>query len=323
MKTSSVYSQANITQLGAIACSCLTSGQRGQVLAAFSKAIYLLSDAGKLFWITTEDVPMHQRCMQISSPLPQPSVGVPFHMEDHCLTIDPAFVFNLEAATDWFAPLVDPNHVLEIAQLSTRVQTYFSNLDLSQAEGFGNFIPHILSLSQNESIHPQSVQLDPVLLFAQPLVLGMARACIEHDSAGVSQNADALIGLGAGLTPSGDDFLGGLLFAMKILQAAYPDSNLIDHSIPVDSYRSRTHFISFSLLKDLASGHALAPMHHLINGLLSEQSLESIYPYVSQLTPVGHSTGWDMLTGMLAGLLTINQGYYLLPSFRTHQIIEA
>jgi hypothetical protein len=39
-----------------------------------------------------------------------------------------------------------------------------------------------------------------------------------------------------GSTPSGDDFLGGLLFAVKILQAAYPNSNFINYGIPIETY---------------------------------------------------------------------------------------
>jgi hypothetical protein len=321
MKLSSVYLQANIAQLGATARACLAPGQHGKVLAVFSKVIYLLTETDELFWITTKDVPMHRRCMQISSPLPGLTAGTPFRMLGHFLTIDPGFTCDINNAPLWSAPRGD--RILEIPSLAARIQAFFLNLDYSQTKGFGNFIPHILSLSQNDSTDLLPESADLILLFAQPLVLDMACACLEHQSSRIASNADALIGLGAGLTPSGDDFLGGILFAMKILQVSYPDSLFTNFAIPTEPYRPRTHLISFTLLKDLANGHAIAPLHFIINGLLSGESLESIYPFVLELTRLGHSTGWDMLTGLLVGLLTAYRSNYFIPSFQMTQTMQA
>jgi hypothetical protein len=294
---------AFMTQLGALARACLMPGQRGKVLAAFPTAIYLLTDAGELFWIGTDGIPMHQRCAQVSSQLTGLSAGASFHAEDQRLAIEPGFIVAFDRALPWSAPRLDPERVAEITRLPARLQAFFSRLDLAQTKGFGAFIPHLLTLTRGQSISPAAGFTDPVLRFAQPHVLDMARACLDRQPVGISQNADALIGLGTGLTPSGDDFLGGLLFAVKILQAAYPGPSFSSGSIPVENYRARTHVISFTLLKDLASGQAVAPLHHIVNGLLTGEPLESISPFIPQLTQIGHSTGWDMLTGLLTGLL--------------------
>jgi hypothetical protein len=312
MKPSAVYSPAHIMHTGAVARACLASGQRGKVLAAFSQAIYLLTEAGELFWIGTGDTPMHQRCAQASPPLGRPSAGSPFHVEDQRLTIDPGFLFDVDHASPWSAPRLDPNRVVEITQLPARLQAFFARLDFAQATGFGTFIPQIQSLAQNESIDPGPAFADPILLFAQPFVLGMARASLDQQPSPLAQNADALVGLGAGLTPSGDDFLGGWLFAVTRLQAAYPHVNFINHAIPVETYHSRTHLISFTLLKDLAGGQASAPLHHINNNLLAGEPFGSIDPFIAQLTRIGHSTGWDLLAGLLTGLLITFQN----PSWR-------
>ena len=323
MKSSSAFTQASITHMGTSAHACLTPGRSGKVLAAFSKVIYLLTNDSELFWIVSDDSPMHRRALKVSSPLSGPKAGSPFHVQDQRLTIDPGFAFDMEHALLWREPQTSCNNLVEMTEIPARVQTLFSSLDLSQAKGFGNFIPEILRLAQNEPTFLQSESSDPILVFTRPFVLEIARACLEKQPSQMLQIADALIGLGAGLTPSGDDFMGGLLFAMKNLQSAYPDSNFIDHAIPIEIYGSRTHLISFTLLQDLANGHAIAPLHQIINGLLSKESLESIYPSVSQLTQVGHSTGWDMLTGLLTGLLSAYRSNYLISSFRTIQNIEA
>jgi hypothetical protein len=294
---------ARMTQFGALARACLAPGQRGTVLAAFSTAIYLLTEAGELFWIGTDGSAMHQRCAQIAAPLLRPPAGSPFHVEDYRLTIEPSFLCDIGHVAPWNAPRLDSNHIVEITGLPAHIAAFFSQLDLSQARGFGAFIPHLLSLTRGQSISPAADFTDPVLRFARRHVEDMARASLDRQPLHLARNADALIGLGAGLTPSGDDFLGGWLFAVKTLQAAYPGSNFGPDSILVENYQARTHVISFTLLKDLASGQAVAPLHHIINGLLTGEPLESINPFISHLTQIGHSTGWDMLTGLLTGLL--------------------
>jgi hypothetical protein len=308
------------TQIGSTARACLVPGQRGKILAVFSKAIYLLTETDQLFWITTaEDAPMHQRCAQISSHLPGPSGGSTFRVKDHRLMIDPGFVFEVDNALPWSTPR--GTGIPGVTLLPARIDSLFSNLDVSQAKGFGIFIPHILDLSDDKSTTPASVPFDPILSFAQPLALDMARACLEHQPARISFITNPLIGLGAGLTPSGDDFLGGMFFTLKVLHDLYPDE-FPDYAVTLEPYRSRTHLISFTLLNDLANGHAIAPLHSIINGLLCGDSLENIFPFVLQLTQVGHSTGWDLLTGLLTGLLTVYRSNYFISSFQTTQTME-
>jgi hypothetical protein len=75
-----------------------------------------------------------------------------------------------------------------------------------------------------------------------------------------------------------------------------------EQALFIESAKQRTHLISFTLLKDLTNGQAVEPLHELIRSVLSDQPPESIRP-ASCLTQIGHSTGWDLLTGALTGLL--------------------
>ncbi len=298
---------ATITQLGSFARACLTPGQCGKVLAVFSKAIYLLTETDELLWIATEDVPIHRRCMTISPHLPAVSAGSSFRVADHCLLVDRNFAFEIGDSPLWIAPR--SNQILDIESLPASIHYFFSRLDISQAKGLGNIVPQILSPARSNF-------RDPILHYAQPLVLEMAFACLEHRPFRLAKIADELVGLGAGLTPSGDDFLGGMCFAIHYLQSAYPALDFKDYAIAIDLYRSRTNSISFTLLKDHASGHAVEPLHRILNGILSGEAFESLSPSVSQLTRIGHSTGWDLLTGLLTGLLTTVK-YQSLPTLES------
>ncbi|MCE7860617.1 MAG: DUF2877 domain-containing protein [Chloroflexi bacterium CFX2] len=312
---------STFTQLGTIARDCLADGQHGKVLAVFSKAIYLLTEADELFWITAGDALMHRRCAQVSQPLPKLLAGSLFHVQNHHLMVAPDFLFEIADPPLWAAPRM--NQVLEIAALSTSVHSFFSQLDASQAKGFGHFIPQILSLTKNESTKLVSASTDSILQFCHLLVFDVVRACLEKQPSRITPIADKLIGLGAGLTPSGDDFLGGLSFAIQHLKDAYPALDFTNSRISIESYRSRTHPISFALLKDHASGHAVEPLHHILNGILGGHSFESMSPSVMRLLRIGHSTGWDLLTGLLTGLLATYPIHYFNHSLQTTLSIQS
>jgi hypothetical protein len=322
MKSSTISSHSNILQLGTAARSCILQGGRGNVLAVVSHAIYLLTESNELFWITTEDAPMHRRSLQLFAPLPGISTGTRFHMQDHRLEFDASVALDMENASVWSALHMDPEHLIDFTSLFERMQFLFSLLDHAQAKGFGLFIPQLLSLSRGKTTDLLPETTDPVLRFAKPLVFEMARACLVGGSTLISKNAGALVGLGAGLTPSGDDFLGGLLFSLHILQTAYPGLFHTPLILPIETYRLRTHLISFTLLNDHASGYSIAPMHFILNGLLSGEPLEGIYPFINRLTGIGHSTGWDLLTGMLTGMLITAPENPLILS-RTRHNLEA
>jgi hypothetical protein len=63
----------------------------------------------------------------------------------------------------------------------------------------------------------------------------------------------------------------------------------------------------------LTDGRAVEPLHELIRFILSDRAPEGIRPALS-LTEIGHSTGWDLVTGMLTGLLL---------TFRSHDSIDS
>jgi len=299
-----------------MARASLAPGEGGTVLAAVSNAIYLLTEKGELFWIASGDAPMHRRALRVSSPLSGASAGSPFRVEDRRLTINSGIAWEMHHPLVWDAPQINRRNLVEVNHLPTRVHRIFSALDLSGARGFGTFIPDILRLSQGAPTSAALEPADPILTFARPRVLEAASACLENRPSRIQRKAGALIGLGAGLTPSGDDFAGGLLFCMRTLEDVYRNTNLFEYSFNLEPFRAQTHLISFTLLQDLAAGHALSPLHLLINGILNEEPFEFVQQHFSRLTRVGHSTGWDLLAGLVTGLLITYASGSLPSSFR-------
>jgi Protein of unknown function (DUF2877) len=319
MKPDSYPTPYRITQAGSAARVCLLSGQQGQVLAAFSKAVYLQPDAGELFWLSAPDAPPHRRSARITPGLPGLSPGAHYRVEDRSLMIDQEVLIDLQGSLPWYEPRRDP--ALALPLLFPRVQEFFSSLDLSAARGFGLFIPRLLSLSKGGPVDRHTDSNDPVLVHAAPLVMDLAQACLENNRSAFSEGAQRLVGLGPGLTPSGDDFLGGMAFAIHMLHFNYPGLDLPGLASQVEELRPLTHPISFALLSDLVRGHAVAPLHQITNDLLGGQSFSYIRPYVYQLASLGHSTGWDLLAGLLAGLLSTSYCHYFILSLKEPQTI--
>jgi hypothetical protein len=291
-------------QIGETACGLLTPGACGQVLAVFSRAAYLVTEQGELFWLASENAPMHLRGLQIAGPFPELVAGENFFIEDQCINIASHLQVDFGDASTWAVSPIPAEAALEIDRIPVRVRGMFpTRFDLSQASGFGRLIPRILSLAAGQL--DDDAEIDPILALAWLSIYEIAKACLLRDMSGLLHEANALIGLGEGLTPSGDDFLGGLLFCVNTIQRLYPGFINLDSSeqaLFIESAKQRTHLISFALLKDLTNGQAVEPLHELLRSVLSDQLLENVR-HASCLTQIGHSTGWDLLAGALTGLL--------------------
>lgn len=139
------------------------------------------------------------------------------------------------------------------------------------------------------------------LLADQPcgitLHLQMAEAVARADAATAIAAAAHLVGLGPGLTPSGDDVLAGAIAALRLLGA---DENFTDSLAEgvVSIARDRTTGLAATLLASAARGDVCAEVADVMRGLTDEQPLR---PAVARLLRVGHTSGTDLAHGVLLG----------------------
>jgi uncharacterized protein DUF2877 len=131
----------------------------------------------------------------------------------------------------------------------------------------------------------------------------LASACARDDAAAARTAALALLGVGHGLTPSGDDFVGGAFFVRLLLsRAGAADARgWRDAARAVrDHAAQRTHPISAALLGDLLDGEGWAPLHDCVTALGRDDAGPALAA-ARRLVALGHSSGWDLLAGLLAG----------------------
>ncbi len=144
-----------------------------------------------------------------------------------------------------------------------------------------------------------------------PREIAITRAREIQDPKGLNKpfgSLRALIGLGEGLTPAGDDFVGGRLFARWYLHAAYPDAVTWDQCTVdalIEYARPRTNAISHTILRDHARGQSVAPMHDLVAAILTGKSPDEIARHVRRLSGIGNTSGDEMLAGVLTEMQSV------------------
>jgi hypothetical protein len=119
--------------------------------------------------------------------------------------------------------------------------------------------------------------------------------------------AERLIGLGPGLTPSGDDMLSGLLVALRHLGGATGTQRavwLADWLAAAVTYdaRTRTTPISATLLHCAARGEASPEVTGVLRAVTGRQPLE---PAAHRLLHLGHTSGADIAWGIQIGLSAV------------------
>ncbi len=209
-------------------------------------------------------------------------------------------------AASWRIPTPATGNLLDLPGLPGRW------LDFNQAyvplhpQGFGVFLDLIRATAFPAVFHHNGLLLDAVGWAALPALEQVLGCCLNHDMTGALDHGQDLIGLGGGLTPSGDDYLGGLLFVIHHLGGLYDIPGLIPPGMLdpwLEVVRSRTHFISHVLLSDHAHGSGAETLHTFMNSFLSREPIEETVGHALQLSELGHSTGQDLIAGVMTGLL--------------------
>ncbi len=109
-----------------------------------------------------------------------------------------------------------------------------------------------------------------------------------------------LLGAGPGLTPSGDDFLAGVLCALHMGGNHQPIQQL--RSLLLANTQQYTTPVSASLLKQACYGRINEHAHQLVECVLLSASVDAAV-LQSLIQRMGASSGWDFLTGLVFGVL--------------------
>jgi hypothetical protein len=112
--------------------------------------------------------------------------------------------------------------------------------------------------------------------------------------------AKALVGLGEGLTPSGDDFLVGLLVVLHVTGFLPCSAASPGHAQFCQCVRLGTSQLSGEFLRCAFAGHFAEPLVMLVRSLCAPAS-DAWPEHAATLAAVGHSSGVDAMVGIALG----------------------
>jgi hypothetical protein len=125
----------------------------------------------------------------------------------------------------------------------------------------------------------------------------------EGDEDGVASAALGLVGLGPGLTPSGDDLLAGMMAVLKWVEPASESAARFGRAVSrriVAQAPLLTTRLSARLLAYAAGGLLYEPAMRLGAALLEGRRAD-IEPSATRLFEIGHTSGFDMAAGIIVG----------------------
>lgn len=130
---------------------------------------------------------------------------------------------------------------------------------------------------------------------AEPLCAALAAG----DRDGARRHGQALLGLGPGLTPAGDDFLAGLLVVLHL--PGGPGRALLDVGPDILAAAGcRTNAISVAMLRAAAQGRVRECVIALLRELVAGDP-QSVATALARVLAIGSTSGRDMAAGVVAG----------------------
>lgn len=270
-------------------------GSRGVVQSVFRRALNLEFSQGNgektLFVVLAPGLPMASWGCRVRE-LPAPfenciSAGTPCSFDDQILTVEGSLRVDLSGARVWDGGSLPPGGpVREDIRL-----------------GLWRFVrrkklPGFLRLF---APYHSSVRSDAILGCAGEAAAAMVRARCARNTAGEAEAARHLIGLGPGLTPAGDDFLGGYL-AGRFAQSpgGSGDHDVLSFASLLLPYAGETGIVAQAFLRKALVGNFSEYIADLaraaVIGGISDGELQEL---AEKVIGFGATSGADALAGFL------------------------
>ena len=135
---------------------------------------------------------------------------------------------------------------------------------------------------------------DPYAKKAKTLASAMLCALRENNEEALLESTGRLVGLGGGLTPSGDDLICGALYALHYCECTRGAARLL--AAAALKAKNNTNVISRRYLDSAARGEYFGLVADLINAMCGGGNTEAA---LDALLTVGSSSGGDIATGIL------------------------
>ena len=270
------------------AAEWLSSDNSAHVFSTFERACNLIDEQGRfisivdntigngLFSVVLEELPFSLDKML--------SVGAPVVVGNNSLTVNTTTIDFSEATlwsarVDWDYPKHCPH------QFQKNIGDLYLTVQNNASDGSLGSILH----STRDNMGYVSARVTDS---AQQLYSGI----VSGDMPKIYLGAANMAGLGVGLTPSGDDFLMGVIYA---LWAIFDQKDAARWSRKIaEAASSRTNMLSGAMLQESANGYASEHWHVLVD-VLCKENVTDVTRACMDILSLGHTSGSDALAGFL------------------------
>lgn len=259
----------------------------GQVHSIFKHTINIINDHGSLFTLTDESLNNGPNCLKVR--------GIDFEQ------------LNMKESTK--VRFEDDKIIVKnVLMIDYKNPVFHQQNELSYPENADHISEKI------DKIRQSNWYLDYQEKYEVDAFMKSVNSLIESNSALLSnyiKNKDAVtvqqrtlekfIGLGIGLTPSGDDFLTGLAYISSLKN--HPNPHILT---TLDSLKSmmkeKTNIISCQQFEMALVQEVRTEIYSCLKNILSNQSFKKVEESIKSILDIGSTSGFDILKGMLFGL---------------------
>jgi hypothetical protein len=288
-----------VDAIGCVASRILSEPVDGEISALFERTFYLTA-GGHTLCVGAQGMNLGPLNVVTTAPTRTnwPASGLRRHSKVMVsatkIRIGNRFVFPMTQSSIWSpAPLAstaDPDCV----RRGLKALRHFS-MPCVPDDGLGRllFRGHVPDLN------------DRVGLVAEPLIENarswLSTAFADRDRRQLADTTwvERLAGLGPGLTPSGDDFLGGVIITLHALRETDIGQALWR---PVHRQaRAAGNAISLAHLTAAAEGVGADGIHNALSAVLRGHAGE-VRAGIAAISRIGHTSGWDTMAGVVTTL---------------------
>ena len=291
-----------VREIGFDAARALTGGGTGRVAAVFARAIYLRTPRG---WACAGPPGLGGGPLNLLCDLPDAMdwaarglrPGAAISIGEKAIDLGRGLVLALDGARVW-QPAPSGPWSQESLGKGLRALDRLTAGALPTA-GLATFLrPDAVAASAEARKAAPNV----AILYAWLRGTPESNASPSHS---VLEAATRLLGLGPGLTPSGDDFLGGLLIALRLLNRGALSARLWTGLEAAAARRSLD--LSVAHLSAAAVGRGSAALHAALNALVTGRA-DDLPAELERIEEIGHTSGWDALAGAVTALRSVTEG---------------
>lgn len=266
------------------------NGLQAVVHSVYSGAIYIQDRAGHLFCLTTSEESNGPEVARLDTAcfnrlLRQLRAGDAFSSSQHHMYIGKA-KFSFEKSIVWNAPLPDYPSTDRLRFSLSKVKQILA--ECGHEGGLKNFFQ-------------QSVKQDIMSAALCQRAENLLTALQRRQFSDVATCGFSLLGLGYGLSPSGDDFLAALVTVFHMPQGPFPDECCQIGRAWAGAAEDATTSVGAFLLRVAAQGRAREPICNFLTSLSTGDDT-LIRDAARLVMQFGSSSGTDWLVGLIVGL---------------------